>query len=114
MIGSSVLPQRATILRAQDGPVDDYGTPTRVWAADPRPRPCALQPTTLVRASSEETVGSDAQSSAWQIVLPADVQLAGVDRVEVDGVTYEVDGPPLVVRTPRGPHHVEARLRWTR
>ena len=40
--------------------------------------------------------------------LPA---LDASDRVDVDGESYEVVGPPARLDSPRGPHHVEARLR---
>lgn len=33
------------------------------------------------------------------------------ERIVIDGTTFDVVGAPTVRPTPRGPHHVEARLR---
>jgi len=46
------------------------------------------------------------------LFLPAAAATATFeDEVLVDGLRYQVDGRPDVLRTPRGIHHVEARVR---
>lgn len=39
------------------------------------------------------------------------LDVAGGDRVDIDGITFEVDGPPLTAWTPRGAHHLEVTVR---
>lgn len=36
--------------------------------------------------------------------------ITAASRVTVDGTTFEVLGRPDTVKTPRGPHHIEARV----
>jgi hypothetical protein len=55
--------------------------------------------------------GRDGSLSTWALVLPAGTAVDQSYRVEVDGATYFVDGAPSRSKTPRGEHHVEARLR---
>lgn len=43
--------------------------------------------------------------------LPIDTDITAYDRVVVDGITYEVDGKPRRVWTPRGAHHLKVNLR---
>ena len=55
--------------------------------------------------------GREAQVSEWKCFLPADAAVTGHDRVTWDGITFEVDGPPVPAWTPRGEHHIEVPLR---
>ncbi len=50
-------------------------------------------------------------ASIWRLFLLPDIAIGPTDRVVVDGESFEVDGRPDVLATPRGPHHIEARLR---
>lgn len=59
----------------------------------------------------EETQDRDTQIEDWLLILPANTPITGRDRVEHDGNTFEVIGPPAIRRSPRGVHHVEARIR---
>lgn len=61
-------------------------------------------------SSSEVVDGRDALISGWKLYLPADADVTGFDRVEIDGVTYEVNGPPSKAQTPKRVHHIECRL----
>lgn len=60
---------------------------------------------------AEETAGRDALIGTWRLILAAGTDIVGRDRVDGDGVVFEVTGPPEVVHTPAGPHHIEAQLR---
>lgn len=54
----------------------------------------------------------DALVSSWALRLPHDAVITGRDRVEWDGDTYELDGPPNKARDGSGAvHHIHARLR---
>lgn len=87
---------------------DPYGNPTETWTADGSATYVSLQQTD----ATEVTVNGDVQVSDWRLVDPNPAAgLSGRDKVEVDGVMYQVVGPPQIAWTPRGPHHLEARLR---
>lgn len=62
------------------------------------------------RSGAERVLAGDTQQAEWMLILPAGAVIDGRDRVEVDGVTFEVVGPPVRHKTPRGEHHVEASL----
>lgn len=86
---------------SRGNPVDTwtYGTPISAW----------LEQT----EAQEVTRGRETLLSDWLLVFPdPSTAIGGRDRIQDDqGRTFEVVGPPEVVTTPRGPHHVEARLR---
>lgn len=82
-------------------PVDDWGSATSTDSKG------LLQQTSAI----EVTLGRDTVISDWLLFLPADAAVDAVARVVVDGSTFEVVGRPDLVRTPRGVHHVEVRLR---
>lgn len=101
-----LLTQTVTVQTRSTGAVDDYGNPTESWSAG-----------TEYRARLEHSDSTEAQgdqlvvTSRYLLILPADAVIGAGDRVEdEDGNTFEVDGPPIKQRTPRGVHHVEARL----
>lgn len=86
---------------------DVYGNPAETWTADATSRLVWIEQTD----ATEVTVDRDVQKSDWLLVDPEVSGAAGQrDRVVFDGVTLEVVGPPQVTWTPRGAHHVEARL----
>jgi hypothetical protein len=62
--------------------------------------------------SSEETTDRDEQIAEFRLFLPPDAIVSGSDQVtDANGLVYEVIGPPRLHRTPRGPHHIECRLK---
>lgn len=67
----------------------------------------------LAQTSAAELIeaGRDGGMSAWLLYLPAGTVIDRTCRVQVSGVTYDVDGPVNRAPTPRGEHHVEVRLR---
>jgi putative hemolysin len=90
-----------------DRPTDDYGNPLAEYA-EPVAYPARLEQ----RAGDEVTADRDTQLADWVLFLPPDAVVDGYARV-VDGYgrAFEVVGPPAVQHTPRGAHHIEARLR---
>lgn len=102
----ALLSQTVIVLRYSDtAETDGYGNLVPGWTS-PRQYPGRLEP----QAGSEVTTGSSVQVSDWKLYLPPEAVIEGRDRVQADGVTYEVVGPPARRRTPRGDHHVEVRL----
>ena len=49
----------------------------------------------------------------WRLFLPSGTSVSGVDRIEIDDVSYEFEGPPWPVRNPRTGlvSHIEATVR---
>jgi hypothetical protein len=103
-----LLVRDVTIRRAGTS-TDRYGASVKDWGA------ATTTVTTgwLAQASALEVndLGREGQESFWTLTLPEGTDILGGDRVTVDSTTYEVDGPPNHAWTPRGEHHVEARLK---
>lgn len=110
---SHLLTQTVTVTRvAQTGPVDKYGNPTAVeTSATFRGH---LQPLSRLLAGTEVTAGRDTQMSRRVLFLElaASGLVDGTDRVEIDGVTFELDGPPAPWHNPqsRRVEYLEAEL----
>jgi head-tail adaptor len=102
----NLLTQTVTVRPASDGTVDEYGDTSTVFAAGTTYRGRLEQ-----RSAQEVTDGRDTFVSDWVLYLLPDAVINGRDRVEADGNTFEVVGAPIVQRSPRGPHHIQASLR---
>lgn len=109
MLTSAVADRTVTRLRA---PVIEnrYGDDERDWTAPASAEiaGCALQP-----ATSTETLDPTRQTviTRWQLFAPPGTDLAAFDRIDVDGVVYEVDGDPADWSAPGGrADHVAATL----
>lgn len=102
-----LLTQTITILNRTTGADDDWGRPGETWPEPGTDVPGRFE----LSAPDEDTDEQDVQIGRHRLILMPDVTLSGRDRVRVDGTLYEVDGPPIVHRTPRGPHHIEAVCR---
>ena len=88
---------------------DAYRNPSYDHVADGTTTDVWLEQTT----ATEVVVDQNTQISDWLLVDPnPNAGLTGRDQVEVDGDMFRVVGPPHVVWTPRGAHHVEARLQY--
>lgn len=54
----------------------------------------------------------EAQVGTWVLFLHPDATIDGLDRVQWEGITFEVDGPPNPAHRPgSGLHHYEVPLR---
>lgn len=70
--------------------------------------PAYLEP----RDVTETVAGREIGLSNFLLILPADADVEGHDTVRVDGVRYEVVGPPKPYHIPSsGLHHIELVLR---
>lgn len=113
-----MLTQTAVVRRTPPGATDgegNWGPGAQVVAA----YPCLLQQESKLSSSSPNAShgegfgqGVDMLVSSWVLFLPADAVIGGRDEVEVGARAFEVDGQPVEMRTPRGPHHLEVRLRF--
>lgn len=101
----SLLTQTVTVQTHTAGADDVFGN-----QADTFPSSRTYRARLEQTAEDEQVVDRDTLRTDWLLILPPEAQISGRDRVVADGVTFEVVGPPAVQRTPRGPHHIEARL----
>jgi len=65
------------------------------------------------RDRSEDLDSREAQVTGWVLFLPAGTDITGLDRVEWEDLTFEVDGPTNPAWSPRlnAVHHIEINLR---
>jgi hypothetical protein len=113
-IPARLFPVTVTIRHA---PVttDRYGNTARDWSRASTvstPAWVERQAGRQGSGSGESLAGRDELYSTFRLVLPVGVLIEGRDRVDYDGRTFEVQGPPDTVLTPRGAHHIEAILLW--
>lgn len=85
-----------------------YGDAIKDWATATR---TSMKGWVARTATSEVHGDREAQVSEWKLYLPAGTVIDGGDRVEWQGTTFEVEGPPTHAWTPRGEHHLEVPLR---
>jgi hypothetical protein len=109
MLSSAVADRTIVRLRAPSV-ANRYGDAEADWSAATATTiaGCALQPA----GSTEFTDPTrTVVTTRWTLFLPPGTDLAPGDRVDVDGVTYEVDGEPLDWSAPGGNlDHVAAVL----
>lgn len=100
-----------TVLRA--GLVDDgYGNQVPDWSDPVRAEVtgCRLQPMPV----EDYVLDREAVTTRWRLFAPEGTDLRATDRVEHDGVAYQVEGDPERWPSPTGRlAHVEALLRRT-
>lgn len=99
-----------TLVKAT-GAVDGFGDPTN--ATTTKSFKCWLSQ----QQRSELTANENTQQETWALYLePAALDVTGFDRVTVDGITYEFEGPPWPARNPRTGQltHLECTVRRTR
>lgn len=107
-----LLTDTCTITRVTaDGPPDGHGNPTETTTT--ATAKCWLYRDTFTRTGGERQVQGDQQIEEFTLILEASAFVDGNDRVTVNGVTFEVVGPPWRAENPRTRviDHVEAVLR---
>lgn len=108
-----LLTQTCTITRvAMTGTDDAFGDPTEQTTT--ATYVCWLHQV----GRGEQTANANTQTEMWSMYLDpaADGLVDGGDRATIDGVTYELDGPPWAAHNPRTGDitHLEVGLRRTR
>jgi hypothetical protein len=95
------------IYRAE-GPADGYGDPG--WLENPVDGVCYAE-----QAKATEPGDPHYQAEDWRIVVAPEVTVDGLDAVEIDGLRFEIVGPPWRAVDPRSDtvHHVELAARRT-
>lgn len=89
----------------QDGAVDDYNVPTEQTTTSAVT--CWYEQT----QTSEDTVDAAQVAETHRLFFRAGTTVSALDRLTVNGMTFEVQGPPWVAVNPRtgAATHVEAR-----
>ena len=108
MIPAALLPHTAVLIQPAAGS-DGYGD------TSPDYGPGATRATIPARltqtAARENNDNRDAQIGEWRIITNH-LTITGADRIEWNGNTFEVVGPPALPADWTGhPHHAEAVLR---
>lgn len=93
---------RTALVQRLTAAADRYGNPTLGNPATVATVPCSLART----GQREVTADRDTQIADWTCRLPAGTDITGRDHLLVDGVRYEVVGPPVTF-----PTHVHADVR---
>lgn len=113
-IVDNLMTHPATIIRRdRTGTLDDHGVPM-VEAASGVTTVCYLDQAGVAGSQRvEENAGREYQELGYTGFFPATADLDGTDAVVVDGITYEVVGPPWYARDPLTDtvDHVELNLR---
>lgn len=94
-------PGRQTVYRLRADVVqNDHGNDVRDWNNPARKaiRGCAVEP----GAPQEYLLGRDANRIAWFVMAPYGADILPADRVEYQGVAYEVSGPPAPWKSDSG------------
>lgn len=103
----SLLISSATITRETAGDVDDYGNPVIEWTEVAAGVPCRV----FQQNGDELTEDRDTVQRRATVYLEAGADVSPLDRIDVDGVTWEVDGPPLPAVGSVALHHFEVPVR---
>lgn len=102
-----LLTQTVTFVRA--GSTENrYGDDEKDWAAATR---TTTKGWVAQQAHSEDRDQREARVSGWVLFVAPTVDVTGLDRVEWNDLTFEIDGPPLPAYRPQGLHHYEVPLR---
>ena len=104
---ASLLIQRCDVIHLGAGTPDRYNNPT--WGETGREEDVHCRIDQL--DPSELTVGRDTAIATHRGYFETGQAIAWYDRLEVDGETFEVTGPPNIVHDGTGPHHTEVLLR---
>lgn len=106
---TSLMVHDVTLVRA--GSTESrYGDSVKDWASSTS---TTSKGWVSQRAREEVLDGREAQTTEWVLFLPAGTDVTGLDRVEWEGLTFEVDGPANDAWSPRmnAVHHIEINLR---
>ena len=101
---------RDTVTRKRAQQVDNRGTITLDWS-NPQTLPiagCSVQPNTSTRDFDGRTIQV---TEEWTLYAPFGSDIAAGDRIEWNGITFEINGAPMPWQSPTGRvSHIWARL----
>lgn len=99
----TVTVKRATLVDKRGTKVLDWSEPTSITVGG-----CSVQPNTTSRDFDGRTVQV---TEDWTLYAPYGSDIKAGDRIEWEGVTFEINGAPMPWKSPTGRvSHVWARL----
>lgn len=107
---ASFAAQKVTRLRGKTTE-DDYGNPDIDWD-DPDTK--SIDPVTVGPVSGSETFDEQGQKlvSRWMLHAESGADITDDDRIEHNGIQYDIDGAVQVYRSPTGKlDHLEIMLK---
>lgn len=106
---TNLLDRTATVTRPSVLTYDDYGNETVSFAAVYTDVPCRLaEPPS---ANAESLDDRDTLIRTATVFFDPTVELTFLDRIAIDGETWEVTGSPVLLHGRSGPHHTESPVR---
>ena len=100
----SVTVKRAALVDSRGSKVLDWSNPTEIHLSR-----CSVQPSTSARDFDGRTIQV---TEDWTLYAPPGSDIQAGDRIEWNGVTFEIDGAPMPWQSPTGRvSHVWARLK---
>lgn len=104
---ATLLVHDVTVLTAATV-TDRYGNAAKDWDTATE---ATVKGWVSQRSASEDRDHREAQVSDWVLFLHPDATVTGHNRIQWEGITFEVDGPANPAWSPRGLHHYEVPLR---
>lgn len=104
LLGQVALVRAPAVRRNRAGDVvADWSSPVDVGVVR-----CALQPRSSSGSESERSRREQKGLAYFLVGAP----INSMTRIVVDNRTWQVIGPPRMVSTPHGPHHMVADVAW--
>lgn len=110
---TALLDRTATVTRPTVVSYDDYGNQTVSFSAIYTDVPCRFSEGGSGRpgSSGESLDDRDTLVRTGTVFFDPDVELTFLDKIIIDGETWEVTGSPVLLHGRSGPHHTEAPVR---
>ena len=103
----SLLISTATVTRETEDGFDDFGNQVATWDVVFEDVPCRL----VENGGPEDDDDRTTVTRAGTLFVEGTTTLSALDRVEVNGETWEVFGAPVPRQNSVGVHHIEAPVR---
>jgi hypothetical protein len=103
----SLLISTATVTRETEDGFDDYGNVVKEWDEIYAAMPCRLDE----RQGSETIENRNTVERVGTLFAEGSYVLSALDRIEIDGDTWEVTGPPVPRQNSVSVHHLEVPVR---
>lgn len=103
----SLLISTATVTRETEDGYDDYGNQVSTFEIVFEEVPCRL----VESGGPEDDDGRSTVTRGGTLFVEGSTTLSALDRVEVNGETWQVYGAPVPRQNSVGLHHIEAPVR---
>lgn len=108
----SLLISTATVTREVEDGFDDFGNQVATWDVVFEDVPCRLVERGIsIGGGKEDNDDRTTITRSGTLFVEATTTLSALDRVEVNGETWEVVGSPAAQQNSVGVHHIETSVR---